>query len=190
MEVLKKFKASACAVMIVYFIVGLIMLLNPSFIGAAVNYVIGVLVVIYGIVYCISIYQKKDAGYNKFDLLAGVLCISFGLFLIVHKDILISLIPFCMGVILLMDAVSGIIKSFKLKKMLLTRWWIVLVMNLLILGFSIYIIVNAQNITELLIRIIGGFLIVDAILDFLLTLRITKSVKSEVRDLQVIEKSV
>ena len=188
MEVLKKFKASACAVMIVYLIVGLIMLLNPSFIGDAVNYVIGALIIIYGIVYCISLYQKKDETYNKFDLLAGVLCISFGIFLIIHKDILVSLIPFCMGIVLLMDSISGVIKSFTLKKLNLNRWWIVLVVNMVFLVFSLYIIVNAKSISELLIRIIGGFLIIDALLDFLLTLRISKDVKSEVRDIQVIEK--
>ena len=189
MDVLRKFKASAFAVMIVYFIVGLIMLLNPSFIGDAVNYVIGILIVIYGIVYYVSLYQKKEAGYNKFDMLAGVLCISFGAFLIIYKDILVSLIPFCIGIVLLMDSVGGIIKSFKLKNMNLSRWWIVLIFNLIFLGFSIFIIANAKNITELFIRIIGGFLICDALLDFLLTLRINHVVKSEVRDIQVIEKN-
>lgn len=187
MEVLKKFKASAFAVIIVYLIVGLIMLLNPTFIGDAVNYIIGVLVIIYGIVYSISTVQKKDLGYSKFDLLSGILCISFGLFLVVHKDVFISLIPFCMGVILLMDALLGIIKGFKLKKMNLKRWWIIIVVDLIIGLFAIYIIINAKAITELLIQIIGGFLIVDALMDLFLTLRISRLVKSEVTDIQVIE---
>lgn len=186
MEVLKKFKSSAYAVSIIYIIVGLIMLLNPSFIGNAVNYVLGVLVIIYGLIYSVSVYQTKDV-FDKFDLLAGVICISFGLFLIVNKDILLSLIPFSIGVIIFMDAVSGIIKSVKLKKMNLSKWWIVLIINLIFLCFSVYIIVNAKNITELLIRIIGGFLIVDAILDFLLTIRIKKEKEEVIQEVKLIE---
>ena len=99
MDVLRKFKASAFAVMIVYFIVGLIMLLNPSFIGDAVNYVIGILIVIYGIVYYVSLYQKKEAGYNKFDMLAGVLCISFGAFLIIYKFLVLLLNFFFLNIL-------------------------------------------------------------------------------------------
>ena len=62
MDVLRKFRASSYAVSIVYIIVGLIMLLNPDFISHAVNYVIGVLVIIYGVFYTVSIYQKKESG--------------------------------------------------------------------------------------------------------------------------------
>ena len=85
LEVLKKFKSSNYAVSIVYIIVGLIMLLNPSFIGNAVNYILGILIIIYGLIYSINVYQEKEAVFNKFDLLAGVICISFGIFLIVNK---------------------------------------------------------------------------------------------------------
>ena len=187
MEMIRKFKNSVYAVSIVYIIVGLIMLLNPSFIGNAVNYILGVLVIIYGIIYTFTTYQKKDGVFNKFDLLAGVICISFGLFLIVNKDVLLSLIPFSMGVIIIMDALGGIIKSIKLKKMNFKRWWILLSINIIFFVFAVYIIIKANAISELLIRIIGGFLIVDAIMDFFLTVKISKTVETEVSDLKVLE---
>ena len=189
MDVLRKFKASSYAVSIVYIIVGLIMLLNPSFISNAVNYVIGVLVIIYGVFYTVSLYQKKDSGlYSKFDLLAGVICISFGLFLILNPDMLVSLIPFCTGVVLFMDAISFIINSIALKKMESRTWYINLVFGIIFLGFSIFVMVTAKNITLLLIRFIGAFLIVDALLDFLTVLRINKGKKTT--SYQVVEAEV
>lgn len=181
MDVLRKFKASSYAVSIVYIIVGLIMLLNPSFISNAVNYVIGVLVIIYGVFYTVSLYQKKDSGlYSKFDFLAGIICISFGLFLILNPDILVSLIPFCTGVVLFMDAISFIVNSFSLKKLGSKTWVVNLVIGIIFLGFSMYIIFTAKSITLLLIRFIGAFLIVDALLDFLTVLRLNKGKKEEV----------
>lgn len=181
MDVLRKFKASSYAVSIVYIIVGLIMLLNPSFISNAVNYVIGVLVIIYGVFYTVSLYQKKDSGlYSKFDFLAGIICISFGLFLILNPDILVSLIPFCTGVVLFMDAISFIVNSFSLKKLGSKTWAVNLVIGIIFLGFSMYIIFTAKSITLLLIRFIGAFLIVDALLDFLTVLRLNKGKKEEV----------
>ena len=187
METFKKFKASSYAVSIVYIIVGLIMLLNPDFISDAVNYIIGVLVIIYGVIYSISIYQKRETEmYGKFDLLAGILCISFGLFLILNPDILVSLIPFCTGVILFMDAISFIVNSFALKKLGFRSWILNLIVGIIFLGFSLFIIIKAKEITFLLIRFIGGFLIVDALLDFFTVLRFKKREK-KIEKYEVIE---
>lgn len=180
MEVLKRFRASSYAVSIVYIIVGLIMLLNPSFISDAVNYVIGVLVIIYGLIYSISLYQKREIEmYGKFDFLAGIICISFGLFLILNPDTLGSLIPFCAGVIILMDAIRFIINSIRLKKLEFKSWIINLIVGLIFLGFAIAIIVKAKDISFLLIRFIGAFLIIDAVLDFFTEIRFRKLEKKK-----------
>ena len=193
MEILKKFKASSYAVSIIYIIVGLIMLLNPSFISDAVNYIIGVLVIIYGLIYSFSLYQKKEIEmYGKFDFLAGIICISFGLYLILNPDTLGSLIPFCAGVIILMDAIRFIINSIKLKKYDYRSWIINLIVGLVFLVFSIIIIVKAKEISFLLIRFIGAFLIIDAVLDFFTELRFRKCEKNvvthEIIEAQIEEK--
>ncbi len=190
MEALKRFKTSTYAVSIIYIIVGLIMLLNPSFISDAVNYVIGILVIIYGVIYSISLYQKRDIEmYGKFDFLAGIICISFGLFLILNPDTLGSLIPFCAGVIILMDAIRFIINSIRLKKIGYKSWIINLIIGLVFLGFSIAIIVKAKEISFLLIRFIGAFLIIDALLDFFTELRFRK-VEKKVEKYEVIEAQI
>ena len=190
MEVLKKFKASSYAVSIVYIISGLIMLLNPSFISDAVNYIIGILVIIYGVIYSISLYQKREIElYGKFDFLAGIICISFGLFLILNPDTLGSLIPFCAGVIILMDAIRFIINSIRLKKLGYKSWIVNFIVGLVFLGFSIAIIIKAKEISFLLIRFIGAFLVIDAILDFFTELRFRKMEKGIVKH-EIIEAQI
>lgn len=177
MEVIKKLKRSAYFVSLIYIIIGLIMLLNPIFVRNAVNYIMGVFAILYGFVYIISLYQKRNTElFSKFDLLGGILCISFGLFLIVNPNILFSLIPFCAGVIIFMDSITLIYQSISLKRLDVSKWWINLIISLTFLIFAIYIIVNANAITDLLIRIIGLFLILDAVTDFVITLIISKKI--------------
>ena len=169
------------------------MLLNPSFVRDAVNYIIGIMAIIYGIIFTISVYQKRETEfYSKFNLLGGILCISFGLFLILNPDILISLIPFCAGVIMFMDAITFTINSFNLKRFGIIKWWIGLIIGLLFMAFSIYIMVNAKNITDLLIRFIGGFFIFDAIVDFVVSIKLSKLkvVVSDKKELKVIETAI
>ena len=193
MDTLKKFKASSYAVSIIYIIVGLIMILNPNFVMDAVNYVIGILIIIYGIVYTITLYQKRNVEiYGKFDLLGGVLCISFGLFLIFNPDSLVALIPFCTGIILLMDAIGFIFNSIKLKKLDYKSWLVNFFAGLAFIAFAIVIIILVKEMTLLLLRFIGVFLIIDALLDFYTLLRFRKRVKKpekyEVIEAQIEEK--
>ncbi len=191
MEVIRKLKRSAYFVSIIYIIIGLIMLLNPMFVRNAVNYIMGVFAILYGVVYIITVYQKKDTEfYSKFDLLGGILCISFGLFLIVNPDILFSLIPFCAGVLIFMDALTMIYQSISLKRLDVKKWWINLIISVIFLLFAIYIIVNAKDISDVLIRIIGAFLIIDAVMDFINTMILSKKIEkidNKSEDIKVIE---
>ena len=60
-------------------------------------------------------------------------------------------------------------------------------MCLAFLCFAVFIVVNAKNISDLLIRIIGGFLIIDALDDFIITMILSKKVEEEIREVKVIE---
>ena len=167
MSIIKKFKNYSFAVSILYIVVGLIMLLNPKFVCDAVNYIIGSLVMLYGIIYLINLYQQREFElFNKINFLAGVMCISFGVFLILNSNVLMSLIPFCSGVIIFIDAIYQIRNSISLKSLGNRHWWINLVVGLLFLGFAIFIMAKSENISQLVIQFIGAILIVDAIMDF------------------------
>ena len=58
MENLKKLRNYSFAISIVYIILGLLMILNPSFISNAINYVIGFLIMLYGVVYLINLHKN------------------------------------------------------------------------------------------------------------------------------------
>ena len=193
MNIIKKFKTYSFAVSILYIVIGLIMLLNPRFVCDAVNYIIGSLVMLYGIIYLINLYQQKEYElFNKFNFLAGVMCISFGVFLILNSNVLMSLIPFCSGVIIFIDAIYQIRNSISLKNFGTKHWWINLVIGLLFLGFAIFIMVKSENISHLVIQFIGAILIIDAIMDFYTYFMIKKYSKDmkNSKTLKVIEAEI
>jgi len=187
MNVLKKIKSYYFAVSILYIVIGLIMLLNPKFVCDAVNYIIGALVMLYGIVYLVSLYQQREFELlNKFNFLAGVMCISFGVFLILNSSVLMSLIPFCSGVIIFIDAIYQLRHSLSLKQLGNKYWYINLVVGIFFLLFAIFVMARSENISHLLIRFIGGTLIFDAIMDFYTYFALRKFNKNK-NNLKVIE---
>ncbi len=179
MENLKKLRNYSFAISIVYIILGLLMILNPSFISNAINYVIGFLIMLYGVVYLINLFVKKDEYIlNRFNFFTGVMCISFGLFLVLHPDLLHQLIPFCGSIIIFVDGIYQIRNSFVLKKNKYKFWYVNLITAFIFIGFAIFVMINASSISNLLISIIGGVLLVDALLDIYTTIVINRRVKA------------
>ena len=188
MENLKKLRNYSFAISIVYIILGLLMILNPSFISNAINYVIGFLIILYGVVYIINLLTKKEEYIlNRFNFFSGVMCISFGLFLVLNPEILQKLIPFCGSIIIFVDAIFQIKNAVVLKKNNYKYWYVNLIIALLFIGFAVFIMIKAEAITNFLIGVIGAVLLIDAILDIYSTIILNKTVKKIVSADRILE---
>ena len=89
-----------------------------------------------------------------------------------------------------MDAIRFIVNSFKLKKYGFSSWIVNLVIGLIFLVFSIFTIIKAKDISLLLLRFIGAFLIIDALLDFFTEIRFRKLEKKNIKKYEVIEAQI
>jgi uncharacterized membrane protein HdeD (DUF308 family) len=88
-----------------------------------------------------------------------------------------------------MDAVRFIVNSFKLKKVGFGSWKVNLIVGIIFLAFSIFIIIKAKDISLLLLRFVGAFLIIDALLDFFTEIRFRK-VEKKTEKYEVIEAQI
>lgn len=166
MKILNKVKSYNYFLPIVYFILGLLMVIFPSVISNIINYIIGGLLILFGVDYIIRyLGNNKVTTYSKYSLIIGVVPIICGLFLIFNTQILVSIIPFVAGIVIIMDAIEKLKHAIDLKKMNLDEWWINLVIAILFMIFGIIIIMNPFKTAELLIRILGIFLLVDCFAD-------------------------
>ncbi len=178
MEFLKKFRNYAFALTFLYGIIGIIMIINPQFIFDMVNYIMAFFIIIYGVIYLFNLFiRKSDFNINRFNILVGVLCISFGIFILMNKSILTSLIPFCFSILIFVDALYQLSNAIRIKKYHAKYWWINLIVALIFIAFAVYIMINAKEINDLIVRIIGCFLVVDVIFDIYSMIRISKITK-------------
>ena len=166
MEIMKKIKTYTLFVTILYVIMGLIMLLNPQFILDAVNYIVGIFVLLYGIIYIIKFFGRGAFDtLSKFSLLPGILCILFGIYILINPTLLSSIIPLLAGILLLVDGFGKLKDALSFKKSGYLKWWIGLLIAIIFFGLGIFMIVKALNVSKIVVQIIGAVLIVDAITD-------------------------
>ena len=166
MEFIKKIKMYTLLVSLIYAIIGFIMLLNPQFVLDGFNYAIGILALVYGVIYIAKFLGRKNYNtLSKFNLIIGLVCIIFGIYVLINPTLLSSIIPFAIGLLLIVDGFGKLKDSLTFKKVDYRRWWIGLVVAIIFVAFGIFIIIKAFAVSKVIIRIIGVILIIDALTD-------------------------
>ena len=146
------------------------------------------MIILYGVIYIINLLTKKEEYIlNRFNFFAGVMCISFGLFLVLKNELLIELIPFCGAIILLVDAIYQVRNGFVLKKNDYKFWYFNLIVALIFIVFSVIIMINLLKGNKVSVALIGGLLLFDAIFDIYSTIMINRTVKKIVDPSRILE---
>ena len=166
MKIIEKVKGFNYFLPIVYFVLGLLMVIFPETINDIINYIIGGLLMLFGIDYIVRyLSNNKVTTYSKYSLTVGIVPIICGVFLICNPEVLVSIIPFVAGMIILMDAFEKLKHAIDLKKMKYDEWWVDLIVAILFIVFCIIVIMNPFDAAKLLIRILGIFFLVDCFID-------------------------
>ncbi|MCI7812630.1 MAG: DUF308 domain-containing protein [Lachnospiraceae bacterium] len=184
MDEIKGFKKSYCLTSVVFVVCGIVLLAWPDISMTTFCYALGVMGIIYGVAH-IVIYLTKDhmVSIMEMDLVTGIVTTAFGVFVLVNDKIFISILPFAIGVILMLEAVIKLQNSLDLKKLEFKKWWIVLILAMVFMGIGLLLVCNPFKETTILIYVIGGSLLGDGLVDlwtmFLLTRLLKKLRKKE-----------
>ncbi len=177
MESLNKIRNYTFLLTFLYGVIGIIMIINPGFIFDMVNYVMGFFIIIYGIIYLVNLLIKKsEFTINRFNILVGVICISFGVFILLNKSLLTSLIPFCFSILIFVDAIYQLANAIRLKRYNASKWWINLIIAIIFILFAVFVMIYASKINDLIVRFIGVILVIDVIFDIYSMIRIGRIV--------------
>ena len=81
-------------------------------------YGLAVAMIVIGISYGVMYFTKDNLqGFLQMDLVIGIVCLAFGLFILLNPTFLGSVLPFAMGIILLLGAIVKIQSSINMKRL-------------------------------------------------------------------------
>lgn len=144
----------------IYMAIGFFMIISPQTISNFVCYLLGGIILLFAANQIFSFVQDK---YSKFKLVLGVLALLLGSYIILNPESFISFIPFVAGVVILIDSITKIIQSLDLKKSGYERWSHITITSILMFLFGLFLFFNPFDAIEMVIRILGVFLIIDGI---------------------------
>ncbi len=106
-----------------YIVVGLVLMVFPGSALRWASMVLGAATLAWGVARVVSYWREGGAYSQRFDLFLGVLLALLGLFLILCPQFLASIIPFALGVYVLVDSVSAIRQALDMKALGYSKWW-------------------------------------------------------------------
>jgi uncharacterized membrane protein HdeD (DUF308 family) len=178
----KKFSKSYILISALYVVLGAVLLAWPSTSVKMICYGLGFAMVVLGITYGIIYFTKDNlSGFLQMDLVIGIVCLAFGIFILLNPTFLSTVLPFAMGIILLLGAVVKIQSSLNMKRLKFSKWYLVLICALIIVVLGIVLLCNPFEEERYMVLYIGGCLILDGMTNLVSLICIQVRVKKLVR---------
>ena len=142
--------------------IGLLLVIYPGFTGKAICYLIAAALIAKGAGSILARYRNKSLPAPVvFELMGGIMTCFLGLFVALRSEMLISIIPFVVGMFLLVSSVTSLQKAFELKRMNYAGWNHGLIFTLIKMALALIIVMNPFGTAMTLTRFIGGCLVYD-----------------------------
>ncbi len=181
MERLKEIRSRFPFSGLIIFLAGILLLVAPDYSGRGLCYVISGVLIIRGASRLITHYTQKREDYVPFPMesLWNALLIGLGLFIALHSDIVISIVPFAFGIYFLASSVSSLQKSMLLRRMQYEGWAPNILMSILKIILAVLMLCNPFSTAMTMIRFMGLCLIYDSITTFGTELQTAKAKKQQ-----------
>lgn len=189
MEFISKIKSTMTFMTVVYFIVGIVMIIFPDVVSDFICYIVALLFLFLGISGVVSYIKAEIKGFAMNTILiVSILMAALGAYIFLNPKIFASFIPLVIGIFLLVDAISKLSAALDLKKIQYKNWWHLLIVSLVVFICGLLLVFNPFGAVTLGITLIGILLIVDAISNIFAIYSYSKAEKNKEIKAEVIIK--
>ena len=149
-----------------YLILGFFMVLSPSAITHTICYVLGTILIIFGLFNILMFFVRREMNLYS-GLVIGTIATAFGIFTLFSAELIIRIIPLTLGIIIVIDSLIDIAESIQLKAMGMKNWWIKTAIAVVVMLFGLSFIFFSGIFGKFLMIILGIVLIYKGIAGFL-----------------------
>ena len=159
-------------------ILGVLLIFESEATIISISYILGAIVIVLGVMEILKyIKEMNSENKNILDLAYGIICIVFGIVVILHPHAIASIIPFVVGIIIILNSATKLQYSMDLKKNQNELWKSTMIIAILTTICGILIIFNPFSGAVLITRIIGIIIVIYSVLDIISSLTIKNSIQ-------------
>lgn len=180
---------------VILLIFGLLLIVQSEATIVTISYVIGGILVALGVIAILKYITKiNNLEKSELDIVYGVVCAIMGILVIKNPQAIASIIPFIIGIIIIINSATKLQYSLELRRRENDLWLSTLILSIVMTVCGVALIFNPFKGAVLLTRIVGIFILVYAILDLVSTFvikntfnKIKDALEEPVKDADIVE---
>ena len=178
-------------------ILGLLLIFQSEITIVSISYIIGAVLVALGALAAINYVKNKETSNKKeMDIVYGTVCIVLGILVICNPQGIASLIPFIVGLVIIITSATKLQYGVELKKQNNNLWKTTIVLATVTMLCGILLIFNLFQGAVFITKVVGILILVYAVLDIISTLsikstvnKIHKSIEEHIVEADVLEET-
>lgn len=177
-RLMKKYLKSSIVTSTIIIILGILLVFQSETTIMMISYVIGGVLVAIGALALIRYVKNGDSPIlrNELDIVYGIVTIIFGIIIIKNYQAIASIIPAVIGIAIIINSASKLNYAFQLKTDENNMWKTTMIISIISTIFGVILLFNPFEAALGIMKVIGIFIIVYAILDLISTMAIKSSV--------------
>ena len=160
-------------------VLGILLIFQSEITIISISYIIGALLIAIGVIglvkYLKSINNKER---NELDIIYGIVTIILGIMIITNPQAIAGIIPFIIGIIIIVASSLKLQYSMDLKKNKNDLWKSTMILSIISILCGILLIFNPFKGAVFITKVIGSLIIIYSILDIVSSLSIRKTSKT------------
>lgn len=195
---MKKFLRSSIITSTVLILLGFLLIFQSETTIMMISYVIGGVLIAIGVLALIRYVRagESPALRNELDIVYGTVTIIFGIIIIKNYQIIASIIPAVIGIAIIISSAGKLNYAFQLKTEENRMWKTTMILSIISTIFGVILLFNPFKAAMGIMKIIGVFIIIYAILDLISTIaiksnvsRIQKAVEETITDAEIVSEN-
>lgn len=178
-------------------ILGLLLIFQSEITIVSISYIIGAVLVALGALAAINYVKSKETNNRKeMDIVYGTVCIVLGILVICNPQGIASLLPFIIGLVIIITSATKLQYGVELKRQNSNLWKTTVILSIITMLCGVLLIFNPFQGAIFITKVVGILILIYAILDIISTISIKrtvnklhKSIEQHIVEAEVIEET-
>lgn len=176
-KVLKAFYKSSIITSLILFVLGILLIFESEATILSISYIIGGCLIAAGLTAVINFFRNKmKDSFSELNIVYGIVTSVAGILIITNPYVIGSFIPIVIGIGIIINSAMKLQYAFELKNIHNNMWKTTMVISIISTLCGIILLFNPFAGAVILTKIIGGFIVVYAVLDMISTYTIKRNV--------------
>ena len=177
-NLMKKYLKSSVITSTILIILGFLLIFQSETTIMMISYIIGGVLIAIGALALIRYVRNGERPLlrNELDIVYGIVTVIFGIIIIKNYQAIASIIPAVIGIAIIISSAGKLNYAFQLKSEEKSLWKTTMVISIISTIFGVVLLFNPFQAALGIMKIIGIFIIIYAVLDLLSTIAIKSSV--------------